>query len=40
MSQSASDLLGLRLDLPASLELRRIAAMLIGFCCDDQRGGC
>lgn len=40
MSQAARDLQELRADLPASLELRRLAAALISAGCADERQGC
>lgn len=40
MSQNAKDLIELRADLPASLELRRIAAALIAEGCSSELGGC
>lgn len=40
MSSTARDLIELRADFPQSLELRRIAAALIGAGCADVRGGC
>lgn len=40
MSQSARDLQALRVDLPASLELRRLAAGLIAEGVRDERIGC
>ncbi|CAE6811004.1 hypothetical protein R69746_05617 [Paraburkholderia aspalathi] len=40
MSQNAKDLIELRRDVPASLELRRIAMNLISAGCADQRSGC
>jgi len=39
MSQNAKDLQELRADRPQSLELRRIAAALIGAGVADERGG-
>jgi hypothetical protein len=40
MSQNARDLIELRRDVPASLELRRITTNLIAAGCASDRAGC